>query len=163
MQCWKVGNISVRITLGNPSNEEIDLAVTSEGITLGFDPSDPFGKRTPAKISIKEDAPAKHVIHWPQVSVLDENRREIIYNTVKKALESAHKEQMQKIGFYIFSLEVARIPSWEVAEEIVRALQNTSNEHSSVDSVIIVTSSAVQMSSLQFALENQNLVTYKND
>lgn len=163
MQSWSVGNIQVKITLGHESSEEFDLAVASEGITLAFNPIDPRGKKTSEKISIREKTSAKQIIHWPEISVLDKNRREVIYNTVKKALTSAEQENARLVGLYIFCLEIARIPSWEVAEEIVKAINEKSNQGSNIDSVVIITSSAVQLSSLQFALDNQQLVTYRND
>lgn len=163
MQSWKIGDIMVKITLDRENTEEFDFAVASEGITLGLSPSDPLGKQTSTKISIREKTSAKQVIHWPDISVMDKNRRELIFNTVKDALDSADKEQARVVGFYVFWLEVMRIPSWEVAEEIVRAISDKSLEESNIDSVVIVTSSAIQMSSLQFALDNQQLVTYRSE
>ncbi|MGY5877080.1 MAG: hypothetical protein RTU30_15115, partial [Candidatus Thorarchaeota archaeon] len=65
----------------------------------------------------------------------------------------------ENIGFFTMGLEVARVPSWEVAEEIVRALKNHSESNSSIERVIVVAGSPTQVSSFQYALENITIVT----
>ncbi len=160
---WKIGSISIEIITGPVKNREFDFVVTSKGIKIGLDPTDPLGKRGGPAITFMEKVPAQNVKYWPDITMLSKNRREQIFKTVTDALDDAAQIDAKSIGLYIMSLEVARVPSWEVAEEIVRAIREKSVDDPAIESVVIVTGSAMQISSLQYALENQEIVTYRGD
>jgi O-acetyl-ADP-ribose deacetylase (regulator of RNase III) len=87
----------------------------------------------------------------------DPNRRRTVFQAAKNVLNSAEKYSVTNVGFFTMGLEVGRIPSWEIAEELVRALNAHSVVASSVQQVFFIASSPTQLSSFQFALNNADL------
>ena len=113
MDGWSLGNISICVQLGHDDDSDLDLVVKSNHIPLGLNKSG---------ITVKEGSNADEVLHWPGISIKDSERRQTIYDMTKSALERAEKIEAKQIGFFTTGLEVARVPSWEVAEEIVKAV-----------------------------------------
>lgn len=145
MDGWSLGNISICVELGHEDDSDIDLVVKTNKIPLGLDKSG---------ITVKEGSNADEVLHWPGITMRDPNRRQAIYEAAKTALETAEKVEAKQIGFFTTGLEVARVPSWEVAEEIIKAVHNHSRNESKLNSVLLVASSPTQVSSFHFALNN---------
>ena len=74
---------------------------------------------------------------------------------MEEALEEAEKLELKRVGLFTLGLEVSRIPSWEVANEVTRALVEHLKDNSSLEAVFLVVGSTMQMSSLEFALSNR--------
>ena len=108
---------------------------------------------------MKEGSNAEQVLYWPRISMSDPDRRTPIFATALGALKRADGLKAQKVGFFTMGLEVSRIPSWEVAEEIVKALASHSKTESSLNRILLVASSPTQISSFQFALNNIAILT----
>jgi O-acetyl-ADP-ribose deacetylase (regulator of RNase III) len=142
---WLLGSINVCVELGCEDDSDIDLVVKAGDIPLGLEKSG---------ITAKEGSNASEVLHWPGIKMSNPNRRQEIYDSAKSALETAEKVEAKKIGFFTTALEIARVPSWEVAEEIVRALHHHSRNESNLDRVLLVASSPIQLSSFQYVLNN---------
>jgi len=151
-----VGGIGVSVTLGRFDDSELDLVVKSQDIPLSTNPTGIIGGFT-----IKEASSANNVIHWPTISILNPNRREAIYEATSNALESADKIQAGQIGIFTMGLEVARIPSWEIAEEIIKAINDHSKKESLLNRIILVASSPTQVSSFQYAINNVSIISQK--
>ena len=154
-------NIEVQVVLGKFDDSELDLVVKSQGIPLGFSPSGVIGDGGTTRefgITIKEATNADNVLQWPGLSILDPNRRETIYQTTKNALLTADGLQAVNVGFFTMGLEVSRIPSWEIAEEIVRALHEYTKKPTKIEKVFIVVSTPTQENSFEFALNNPTLI-----
>jgi hypothetical protein len=142
---WSLGNISICVQLGHDDDSDLDLVVKSNHIPLGLNKSG---------ITVKEGSNADEVLHWPGISIKDSERRQTIYDMTKSALERAEKIEAKQIGFFTTGLEVARVPSWEVAEEIVKAVYFHSKNESKLSKVLFIASSPTQVSSFQYALDN---------
>jgi len=123
----------------------MDLVVKANHIPLGLNKSG---------ITVKEGSNADEVLHWPGISMKDPDRRQAIYDAAKSALEKAEKVEAKQVGFFTTGLEVARIPSWEVAEEIVKAVHSHSRNESKINKVLFIASSPTQVSSFQYTLNN---------
>ena len=127
MNEWSMNGMLVKLENGPYDDTNLDYVLKSKSI--GYMPLQAgglfTGKVGPA-IQVHEMALAKKVAYWPQVSLKDFGRRTIIYEAAKKALEEANNFEASEVGFFTVGLEVAGVPSWEVAEEIVRAV----HEHS---------------------------------
>ncbi len=145
MEGWFLGNLNVKVELGHKDDSDIDIVVKARNVGQGRRKSD---------ISIKEGSNAGEVLYWPGISLENPDRRLIIYNTAFEALEIANGRKAQKVGFFTMGLEVSRIPSWEVAEEIVRAIVSHSKAEGNLTNILLVASSPIQQSSFQFALNN---------
>ncbi|MFW9808482.1 MAG: hypothetical protein ACFFE6_03785 [Candidatus Thorarchaeota archaeon] len=145
MDAWLLGSISIKVELGHEDDSDLDLVIKANDIPLGLDKSG---------ISVREGSNAEEILQWPGIKMSDPNRRQAIYDATKSALEMAEKVEAKEIGFFTTGLEVARIPSWEVAEEIVKAVHAHSKNESTLNSVVLVASSPTQLSSFQFALNN---------
>ena len=104
---------------------------------------------------------AENIIHWPTISIQDSNRRSIIYNATMEALDNAAKIQAAQVGFFTMGLEVSRLPSWEIAEEIVKAINDYSKKDSLLYKVMLVASSPTQVSSFQYAINNISIISEK--
>ena len=89
------------------------------------------------------------------------DRREAIYNSTIEALNSAEKIEATKIGFFTMGLEVSRLPSWEIAEEIIKAINDYSKVETLLDKIMLVASSPTQVSSFQYALNNISIISGK--
>lgn len=145
MDGWLLGNISICVELGHEDDSDIDLVVKANEIPLG---------RGRSGFSVKEGSNADEILRWPGISMSDTNRREAIYEAAKSALEAAEKVKARKIGFFTTGFEVARIPSWEVAEEIVKAVHDHAKNECGLNHVLLVASSPIQVSSFHFTLNN---------
>jgi len=158
------GNINVAVILGRFDDSDLDLVVKSQDIPLGI----PSGRLATQEkevgsfnVTIKEASNADNIIYWPSISIGSANRREIIYNATIEALKTAEQMQATRIGFFTMGLEVARVPSWEIAEEIVKAINNYSREQSPLKQIKLVASSPTQVSSFQFAVNNITIISGK--
>ena len=130
-----LGSIKVQVVLGKFDDSDLDLVVKAQDIPIGLSPSGIIGAGGTIGgfgITIKEASNAEIVLQWPGISIEDPDRREVIYEATKTALTSADEIEASDIGFFTMGLEISRIPSWEIAEEIVRAI----NEHSKGDTTI---------------------------
>ena len=145
MDGWSLGNISICVELGHEDDSDMDLVVKANHIPLGLNKSG---------ITVKEGSNADEVLHWPGISMKDPDRRQAIYDAAKSALEKAEKVEAKQVGFFTTGLEVARIPSWEVAEEIVKAVHSHSRNESKINKVLFIASSPTQVSSFQYTLNN---------
>jgi len=159
-----IGSIDVSVTLGRFDDSDLDLVVKSQDIPLGITPGGVIGGGGTVGgfgITIKEATNAENVIHWPAISMDNPDRRNAIYNATVEALNSAEKIEATKIGFFTMGLEVSRIPSWEIAEEIIKAINNYSKEETHLDKIMLVASSPTQVSSFQYALNNISIISGK--
>jgi hypothetical protein len=145
---WKLGEISVFTELGFSDDTDINLVVKSKGISLSTGIT---------RVTVQERSNASNIEYWPDVCLESLDRRFIIYKAATKALDKAQKISATKVGFYTTGLEAARIPSWEVAEELVRAVLAHSKNSSCIRDIFFVASSPTQMSSFQFVLNNSEL------
>ncbi|MEM2142415.1 MAG: hypothetical protein QXQ81_04080 [Candidatus Thorarchaeota archaeon] len=155
MTDWRFGRVSVRMVPIGSGTGELDVVVKSKGIAL----------ETPlhgSRVILGESVQAKHEIHWPDLSLKDRGRRKIIYDSVRRALMTAVTTNGQKIGIYTLGLELMGIPSWEVAEEVVRSVRDHSVTDEGERTVTIVTSSPLQTSSFEFALDNAELLEHRH-
>ncbi|MFX1483409.1 MAG: hypothetical protein ACFFCP_09490, partial [Promethearchaeota archaeon] len=119
--------------------------VKTKDISLGLGKSD---------ITVREASNAAEILHWPIVTIKNPDRRQTIYNATKTALETADKMEAKRVGFFTTGLEIARVPSWEVAEEIIKAVHSHSMKETQLIKVLLVASSPIQLSSFRFVLEN---------
>jgi hypothetical protein len=161
---WMIGNISVSISLGRADDADLGLVVKANNIQVGKDGgggggaggiSGSFG------ITIQEATSSENVEHWPRVTMTDPNRRAMIYDATSKALQTAEGLEVKEVGFFTMGLEVERIPTWETAEEIVRAVHAHARNAESVERIALVASSPTQVSSFQYALDNIKTITYE--
>ena len=158
-----IGSIDVSVILGRFDDSELDLVVKAQDIPLGITPGGVIGGGTVGGfgITIKEASDAKNVIHWPVISMDNPDRREAIYNATIDALNSADKIEATNIGFFTMGLEVSRLPTWEIAEEIIKAINDYSKEETLLDKIMLVASSPTQVSSFQYALNNISIISGK--
>ncbi|MBN2229156.1 MAG: hypothetical protein JW779_06140 [Candidatus Thorarchaeota archaeon] len=156
-----IGGISVSVRLGPHNDSDIGLVVKAKEIPVGISPSGVIGAGGTIGgfgITIKESTNAEIIRHWPSVSILDPDRRKVVYQTAKNALSDAEEANVASVGFYTMALEVARVPSWEIAEELVKAVYEHSKDGCGLENVILVASSPTQVSSFQFALNNIKII-----
>jgi hypothetical protein len=142
---WTLGNLSVNVELGDFDDSNMDLVVKTKDIMLGSRGS---------TITVKEGSSAEEIRYWPGISLSNPDRRDQIYTATMEALEAAKEINAHRVGFYTMGFELSRIPSWEVAEEIVKAIVTHSKTENSLDAVSLVAGSPIQVSSFQFALNN---------
>ncbi len=145
MEGWSLGNLSVKVELGHRDDSDIDVVVKTKDIRLGNEVT---------SITVQEGSNASGVLYWPGITLENPNRRSAIYTTALWALETAISLKARKVGFFTMGLEVSRIPSWEVAEEIVKAIASHSKADCEITNVLLIASSPIQLSSFQFALNN---------
>lgn len=158
------GSIDVCVILGRFDDSELDLVVKAQDIPLGIAPGGVTGEGGTVGgfgITIKEASNAENVIHWPAISMDNPDRRDAIYKATMDALNSAAKIEAVKIGFFTMGLEVSRLPTWEIAEEIVKAINDYSKEDALLDKIVLVASSPTQVSSFQYALNNISIISGK--
>ena len=151
MKTWKIGKIAVSIELGPYDDSKMDLVVKSKSIHVGD------GTGGSPAIMVRESSKAKNIEYWPAISLENPKRRNSVFQAAKDVLKIAEENSTKSIAFFTMGLEVARIPSWEIAEELVRALNAHNIETSSVQHVYLVASTPTQLSSFQFALNNSSL------
>lgn len=161
MEQHDLRGIQVLVQLGPCDDSNIDLVVKSQNIPFGVSPSSAMSNESTIGgfgISIKEATNAEMVRHWPIVSIQNQDRRKIVYRAARDALNAAEAASFTSVGFFTLGLEVSRVPSWEVAEEIVKALYDHAKKGTSLDRVMLVASSPIQVSSFQFALNNVRML-----
>jgi hypothetical protein len=151
--------IDISVKLGPYDDSDIGLVVKAQSIPIGVSSS--VGRADRFEVTIKEAAKAEMVRHWPNVSIQDPNRRKVVYQAVKDALCDAEKAKVSSVGFFTLALEISRVPSWEVAEEITKAVYDHVKKGTTLDRIIIVASSPIQVSSFQYALSNIKII--RND
>ena len=142
---WFLGNLSVNVEMGKIEDSELDVVVKTKDIAIGS---------IAGNITIKEGSDAGEIIYWPGIALSNPDRRSEIFTAAREALKTAEGLKAQKVGFFTMGLEVSRIPSWEVAEEIVKAIIDHSKSDCSLSSIMLVASSPIQVSSFQYALNN---------
>ena len=145
MKNWNLGTFSIDVIMGDIDDSNIDLVVKTRSVTIG-DRSKQF--------TVKEGSNAKEVLYWPGLSISSPDRRLAIYSAAIAALQTADGCDAKRVGFFTMGFEVSRIPSWEVAEEILRAIINHSKSDSRISDIILVASSPIQLSSFHFVLNN---------
>lgn len=156
-----LGEIEIQLVLGKFDDSELDLVVKSQDIPLGLSPSGVIGAGGTVGgfgITIKEASNAEVALQWPGVSIEDPDRRNVIFQATRNVLNSADELNAKSIGLFTMGLEVSRIPSWEIAEEIVRAIYEHSKGDTAINRIIMVASSPIQVSSFQFVLNNLTLI-----
>ncbi len=156
------GKIKVAITLGRFDDSELDIVVKALDIPLGVPPVGAGIITTSTSgtgITVKEASDAENVIHWPAITLSNPDRRKEIYKAAINALYSAEEIKASRIGFFTMGLEVARLPTWEIAEEIVKAINEFSKRDSQLIQIMLVASSPTQVSSFQFAINNIPIIT----
>ncbi|MCK5303289.1 MAG: hypothetical protein KAJ96_09125 [Candidatus Thorarchaeota archaeon] len=157
---WMVGNITVSISLGRADDTALGLVVKAKDIELGTNKGGVGGAIGAFGITIQEASSSENVEHWPRVSMTDPDRRTTIYDATSKALRTAEGLDVKEVGFFTMGLEVGRIPTWETAEEIVRAVHAHAKNAESVERIALVASSPTQVSSFQYALDNIQTISY---
>jgi len=153
--------IDVSVQLGPCDDSDIGLVVKAPNIPVGISGQSIMsseGVKGGFEISIREAANAEKIRHWPSVSIQNPDRRKIVYQAVKDALNDAEQANVSSVGFFTLALEVSRVPSWEVAEEIVKAVYDHVKKGTTLDKIILVASSPIQVSSFQFALSNIKII-----
>ncbi len=138
--------------MGPVDDSDMDLVIKSKSIPLALDAA---GLQN---ISVQEATEAKDTEFWPTITLSDPNRRDIINTTTSEALLKAEEKEGKVVGIFTLGLEAARVPSWEVAEEIIKAVHIHSKNNSSLKKIMIVASSPTQVSSFQYVLDNISVI-----
>lgn len=160
MNEWPIESIVVKLQVGPIDDAKIDLVVISRKLAPGLSQSSgKVGGSALPPLGVQERTTAKSVVYWPEITLMTPNRRPLIYNATKKALTAAEEKGARGVGIFTLGLEVTGVPSWEIAEEIVRAVGHHSKEKRSVDRVELVVGSPIQVSSFQYVLNNHTLFT----
>jgi hypothetical protein len=146
---WSFGSIKIGVHLGPYDDSKIELTVKSKSI----------GSTQGLGFTVQEATSSDNIEFWPELTIASENRRQAIYESSKTALENAERQNISSVGFFTLGLEVSRVPSWEVAEEIAKAIYTHSKWSSKVKEVVVVSSSPTQVSSFQYAFENIDIIT----
>ncbi len=161
MEHHDLRGIEVSVQLGPCDDSDIGLVVKAQSLPVGISSQSIKGSisgNEGFEISIREAANAEKIRHWPDVSIQNPNRRKIVYQAVRDALKEAEQANVSSVGFFTLGLEVSRVPSWEVAEEIVKAVYDHVKIGTGLDRIILVASSPIQVSSFQFALSNIKII-----
>ncbi|MHA1907423.1 MAG: hypothetical protein ACW98Y_09030 [Candidatus Thorarchaeota archaeon] len=148
---WLFRDISVRVEMGAFDDDGIGLVVKTKNIPMGLEIEG-------VPVTVQEASTAENIEYWPNVSMGNPQRRTVIFHAASEALQKAELLKQTSIGFFTMGLEVARIPTWEIAEEIVKALHRHCQEECNIEHVVIVASSPTQVSSLQYALDNVQII-----
>jgi hypothetical protein len=151
--------IDISVKLGPYDDSDIGLVVKAQSIPIGV--SSNVSKADRFEVTIKEATKAEIVRYWPNISIQDPNRRKVVYQAVKDALCDAEKAKVSSVGFFTLALEISRVPSWEVAEEITKAVYDHVKKGTTLDRIVIVASSPIQVSSFQYTLSNIKII--RND
>lgn len=148
---WLFRDIAVRIVMGQFDDTELGLVVKSRNIPLGVEMGG-------VAVTAQEASSSENVEFWPNISMGNPQRRSVIFHAASEALQKAEILDQTSIGFFTLGLEVARIPTWEIAEEIVKALHRHCQAECNIEKVVIVASTPTQVSSLQYALDNVQII-----
>ncbi len=149
-------SIRIKVRLGPCKDDKLDLALMSSNLLAGLNVG---AASAGLGITIQEQPSAEKAEYWPVLSMDTPNRRLAIYEAVKHTLETAERTEAERVGIFTLGLEVARVPSWEVAEEISKAVYDYSKMTTCVREVVVVASSPTQVSSFQYALNNISIIT----
>ncbi|TXT54199.1 MAG: hypothetical protein BAJATHORv1_80006 [Candidatus Thorarchaeota archaeon] len=152
MKEWDISDITVRLQLGPVDDSNMDIVVKTRNISLGMAP--PGTPLEAGSITVEEESFAETCIYWPPIALSDEDRRKRIFEAVDNALAEAVSVDAKDIGLFTMGLEVARIPSWEIAEEIVKAVLAHGKKQSPIHTINLIASTPTQVSSFEFALNN---------
>ena len=158
---WEIGGVHITLVTGPYDDSEMDMAVKARDLPVGLDAGGsmgPFGTVGGFGIRVQEASNAKSVEYWPPVTMNDPDRRGAISSAVRSVLEKAEDMGAERIAFYTLALEVGRVPSWEVAEEIVRELYRHAHTTSTLKEVVLVASSPIQASSFNYVLDNVDIL-----
>ncbi|MFX0046109.1 MAG: hypothetical protein ACFE8Z_09695 [Candidatus Hermodarchaeota archaeon] len=148
--------IRIKVRLGPYKDEKLDLALMSSNVLAGVDSGAASGG---LGITIQEQPSAEKAEYWPVLTMNTPDRRSAIYEAVKNTLETAERDEVERIGIFTLGLEIARVPSWEVAEEISKAVYDHSKVTTRATEVVVVASSPTQVSSFQYALNNISVIS----
>ncbi|MHA2425914.1 MAG: hypothetical protein ACXAEF_14075 [Candidatus Thorarchaeota archaeon] len=148
---WLFRDISVRVEMGPFDDENLGLMVSSRNLPLGLEVGG-------VAITAQEATESENVEYWPSISMGNPQRRTVIFHAASQALQKAELLKQTSVGFSTLGLEVARIPTWEIAEEIVKALHRHCKVECNIEHVVIVAASPTQVSSLQYALDNVQII-----
>ncbi|MFW9959546.1 MAG: hypothetical protein ACFFDV_00920 [Candidatus Thorarchaeota archaeon] len=161
MEHHDLRGIDISVQLGPCNDSDIGLVVKAQSLPLGISSQSTTGSirgESGFEISIREATNAEKIRHWPNVSIQNPNRRKIVYQAVREALKDAESANVSSVGFFTLGLEISRMPSWEVAEEIVKAVYDHVKIGTTLDRILLVASSPIQVSSFQFALSNIKII-----
>ncbi len=155
---YELGRIRILLELGPYDDSSFEIVVKARDIPLGL------GTGTgQIGISVKEASNANQVEYWPPITMLEPNRRERISEVADRILTKAKESKCTKIGFFTMGLEVARIPSWEIAEELIKAIYQHSKDENHINEIFLVAASPTQISSFQYALDNVALISGEDE
>jgi hypothetical protein len=161
-----ISDVQVMLELGHDDDSDLDLVLKTESIPLELTPGGVIGGAGTIGgfgISVKEATRAENVVYWPPVSIRDPDRREIINKATREALRTAEGLGVSSVGLFTMGLEVSRIPSWEVAEEIVKGVVTHLKEQTALERIFLVASSPMQVSSFEYVLLNHSIVTSEEE
>ncbi|UCH05710.1 MAG: hypothetical protein JSW05_05970, partial [Candidatus Thorarchaeota archaeon] len=128
-------SIRIKVKLGPSKDDKLDVALMSSNVLAGVDSGAASGG---LGITVQEQPSAEKAEYWPVLSMETPNRRSAIYEAVKNTLDTAERSEAERVGIFTLGLEVARVPSWEVAEEISKAVYDHSKVTTRVTYVVIV-------------------------
>ena len=148
---WLFRDISVRVEMGPFDDADLGLVVKARNLPLGLD-------AIGVAITAEEASSAENVEYWPAISMGNPDRRKVVFHSAIQALQRAESLKQKTIGFFTLGLEVERIPTWEIAEEIVKALHRHCQDECNIEKVVLVASSPTQVSSFQYALDNVRVI-----
>ena len=160
MQEWEIRGLGVVLETSPYDDRDVDLAVKARNLPIGLDAGgtgSPYGTIGGLGITIQEASNASHVEYWPMITMRDPDRRVLIRSATLDMLDRAENLRARTVAFFTMAFEVARVPSWEVAEEIVGAIYTHSGISGSIQTAILVPTSPIQASSFQYVLENMPL------
>ncbi|MFW9849839.1 MAG: hypothetical protein ACFFF4_11905 [Candidatus Thorarchaeota archaeon] len=148
---WLFRDISVRVETHPYDDGNLGLVIKSKNLPIGLDIDG-------IEVTAQEATSSDNIEYWPAVSMSNPQRRSVIFHAASEALQKAELLERKSIGFSTLGLEVARIPTWEIAEEIVKALHRHCQQDCNIEHVVIIASTPTQVSSLQFALDNVQII-----
>jgi hypothetical protein len=161
-----ISSVHVMLELGHDDDSDLDLVLKTENIPLGLTPGGVIGGGGTIGgfgISVKEGTHAANAVYWPPVSARDPDRRKIINRATREALSAAEGLGVNSVGLFTMGLEVSRIPSWEVAEEIVKGVIMHLKEQTALERILLVASSPMQVSSFEYVLQNHAIVLSEDE
>ncbi len=149
---WLFDDIHVSIEMGPYEKNNLGFIVKSEEIPLGSAQDSAHG------VSVQDAVTAENVEYWPKVTMQDPNRREKIFRTTMKALRKADRLFQSIVGILTFGLEAGNVPTWEIAEEIGKAIFDHAKGDTEIERILLVPSSPTQVSSFQYVLDNITVI-----
>jgi len=153
---WLFDDIHVSIEMGPYEKNNLGFIVKSKEISL--DAGLGSGQDSALGVSVQEAVTAENVEYWPKVTMQDPNRREKIFRSTMKALRKADRLFQSNVGILTFGLEAGHVPTWEIAEEIGKAIFDHSKGDTEIERIVLVPSSPTQVSSFQYVLDNITVI-----